>query len=82
MIGNKKDAAGAENDADASDSRMKLPRCQDLTNGGSHEHEASAQLDRWFDAQLTQMYSEVVSEPLPKAFLDLLERLREKTNTR
>jgi len=81
MIGNKKDAAGAENDADASDSGMASRR-QDVTDGGSHKHEASAQLDRWLDAQLTQMYSEVVSEPLPKAFLDLLERLREKTNAR
>jgi len=82
MTGNKKDTVGAENGADASDSRMASRRRQDVTDGGSHEYEASAQLDRCFDAQLTQMYSEVVSEPLPRAFLDLLERLREKTNAR
>jgi len=79
MTGNKKDAVGPDNDADESDSRMTLQRWQQLTDGGPHGRAASAQLARWFDAQLTQMYSEVVSEPLPKAFLDLLERLREKT---
>jgi hypothetical protein len=47
-------------------------------NGGAKDFGTPAQLDRWFDAQLMQMYSEVVSEPLPKEFLDLLDKLREK----
>jgi hypothetical protein len=35
-------------------------------------------MDRWFDTQLNKLYAEVVSEPLPKDFLDLVEKLREK----
>jgi hypothetical protein len=51
---------------------------QGPANGGSKDFGTPAQLDRWFDTQLMQMYSEVVSEPLPKEFLDLLDKLREK----
>jgi hypothetical protein len=36
-------------------------------------------MDRWFDTQLNKLYAEVVSEPLPKEFLELVEKLREKT---
>ena len=45
---------------------------------GLPEFESPAQRDSWFDAQLMQIYTEVVSEPLPKEFLDLLDKLREK----
>lgn len=54
------------------------PMSQRPANGGSKDFGTPAQLDRWFDAQLMQMYSEVVSEPLPKEFLELLDKLREK----
>lgn len=53
------------------------PKPQQPSNG-SVDFGTPAQLDRWFDSQLMQMYSEVVSEPLPKEFLDLLDKLREK----
>jgi hypothetical protein len=52
---------------------------QETANGNLLGFEAPAKLDYWFNSQLMQMYSEVVSEPLPKELLDLLERLREKT---
>jgi hypothetical protein len=39
----------------------------------------TAIVDRWFDRQLNQLYSDVLSEPLPKEFLELIEKLREKT---
>lgn len=42
----------------------------------------SATADRWFDRQLNQLYSEVISEPLPKEFLELIDKLREKTPTK
>ena len=41
-----------------------------------------ATVDRWFDRQLNQLYAEVVSEPLPKEFLELIDKLREKTPTK
>ena len=39
----------------------------------------TAMVDRWFDRQLNQLYSDVISEPLPKEFLELIEKLQEKT---
>jgi hypothetical protein len=39
----------------------------------------TAMVDRWFDRQLNQLYSDVISEPLPKEFVELIEKLREKT---
>lgn len=53
------------------------PKPQQSGNGAV-DFGTPAQLDRWFDSQLMQMYSEVVSEPLPREFLDLLDKLREK----
>ena len=41
-----------------------------------------ATADRWFDRQLNQLYSEVISEPLPKEFLELIDKLRAKTPTK
>jgi hypothetical protein len=41
-----------------------------------------ATVDRWFDRQLNQLYSEVISEPLPKEFLELIDKLRDKTPTK
>lgn len=41
-----------------------------------------ATVDRWFDRQLNQLYSEVISEPLPKEFLELIDKLSEKTPTK
>jgi hypothetical protein len=41
-----------------------------------------ATIDRWFDRQLNQLYSDVVSEPLPKEFTELIDKLREKTPTK
>jgi hypothetical protein len=41
-----------------------------------------ATVDRWFDRQLNQLYSEVISEPLPKEFQELIDKLREKTPTK
>jgi Anti-sigma factor NepR len=46
---------------------------------GKDDRRNAAGVDRWFDRQLNQLYSDVISEPLPKEFLDLIEKLREKT---
>jgi Anti-sigma factor NepR/PKC-activated protein phosphatase-1 inhibitor len=39
----------------------------------------TASVDHWFDRQLNQLYTDVISEPLPKEFVELIEKLREKT---
>ena len=46
------------------------------------QEQGPATVDRWFDRQLNQLYSEVISEPLPKEFLELIDKLREKTPTK
>lgn len=67
----------------ATETKMTLQRTQhapkDASKGGLPKFQSPAQLDSWFDAQLMQVYSEVVSEPLPKEFVDLLQKLKDKT---
>jgi hypothetical protein len=45
----------------------------------THNRQDTAMVDRWFDRQLNQLYSDVISEPLPKEFLELIDKLREKS---
>lgn len=79
MTETKKEAAAPDSDMNTPDSETTLRQWQKLNNGRLPGFDTPAQLDNWFDAQLVQIYSEVVSEPLPKEFLDLLEKLREKS---
>jgi len=81
MAENKKETVAPDSDKNGPDSEMTPQYWQQLTSGSFPGFESPAQLDNWFDAQLVQIYSEVVSEPLPKEFLDLLEKLREKSKT-
>lgn len=81
MAESKKETIVPDSDKNVSDSNMTPQYWQHLSNGNLPNFESPAQLDNWFDAQLMQMYSEVVSEPLPKEFLDLLEKLREKSKS-
>lgn len=39
---------------------------------------APAVLDRWFDAQLGRLYSDVASEPVPVEMLQLISKLKKK----
>ena len=34
-----------------------------------------APMDRWFQQQLTVLYNDVVNEPLPKEFLEILGKI-------
>jgi hypothetical protein len=34
-----------------------------------------APMDRWFQQQLTLLYNDVVNEPLPKEFLEILGKI-------
>ena len=75
----KKADATPDQDMNIPDSEMTLRQWQQLNNGSLPNFQSPAQLNNWFDAQLVQIYAEVVSEPLPREFLDLLEKLREKS---
>jgi Anti-sigma factor NepR len=79
MTETKKEAEAPGGDMNIPDPEMTLRRWQQLNDGKMPSFESPAQLDNWFDAQLVQIYAEVVSEPLPKEFLDLLDKLREKS---
>jgi hypothetical protein len=39
-----------------------------------------ATVERWFDRHLNKLYADVISEPLPREFLELIDKLREKTS--
>jgi hypothetical protein len=75
MSESKKLIGASDNTAVGSDPKLKSV---EPTNGVFRDFGTPTQLDHWFDSQLMQMYSEVVSEPLPKEFLELLDKLREK----
>ena len=78
MAEGKKDGVASDGDKTPTELDMTLQQRPRLSNGKSPSFQSPAQLDSWFDAQLMQVYSEVVSEPLPKEFVDLLQKLREK----
>ena len=78
MAERKNEGVASERDKTVTETEMTLQRSQQGAGNGHPKFESSAQLDSWFDAQLMQVYSEVVSEPLPKEFIDLLQKLREK----
>lgn len=78
MAERKNEGVAPERDKSVTDIEMTLQRSQQGGPGGLPKFQSPAQLDSWFDAQLLQVYSEVVSEPLPKEFIDLLQKLREK----
>ena len=40
------------------------------------ERRAPAVLDRWFDAQLGRLYSDVAAEPVPVEMLQLISKLK------
>ena len=60
----------------------KRPQQNDMIDKMDESSKQGPMVDRRFDRQLNQLYSEVVSEPLPKEFLELIDKLREKTPTK
>lgn len=87
--GEKADRSGTDPKPTGSDQKdAPLPgadRAQqhDMTDKMDQFHKQDpAPIDRWFDRQLNQLYSDVISEPLPKDFLELIDKLREKTPTK
>lgn len=82
MAEQKNDESAQPRDKKATEQEMTLHQPQQLRNGTVPSFQSPAQLDSWFDAQLMQVYSEVVSEPLPREFLDLLQKLKDKKSAR
>jgi hypothetical protein len=95
MAGIDKTSPGAQRDPNSGQDRRDSERKATITGTTStnvqqpkpgvikkmdrQNRQDTAMVDRSFDRQLNQLYSDVVSEPLPKEFLELIEKLREKT---
>ena len=87
-VGNKPGAGGTDPAASGSDQQNATrPETAGVQQGHSMDDKTD-KLDTteggtavpWFDRQLNQLYTEVISEPLPKEFLELIDKLREKTS--
>jgi hypothetical protein len=73
-------AAGSHQEGASPSRSTDRPQQHDMTDKmDQFRKQDPATIDRWFDRQLNQLYSDVVSEPLPKDFLELIDKLREKT---
>jgi hypothetical protein len=57
----------------------RQPKSRVMKEMDTQNRQDTAMVDRWFDRQLNQLYSDVISEPLPKEFLELIDKLREKS---
>jgi Anti-sigma factor NepR len=91
MAGNEKSTGGgtdpktggSDQQTAVQPDRVQRPQQSDMTDKMDVSNkQGPAMVDRWFDRQLNQLYSEVVSEPLPKEFLELIDQLRDKTPTK
>ena len=87
-VGNKPGAGGTDPTATGSD-QQNVARPENAgVRQGSSMNDKTDKFDKseggtavpWFDRQLNQLYTEVISEPLPKDFLELIDKLREKTS--
>lgn len=68
---------GIVNDDDKdNDVKSAVTSPQDPQAGAKAGRRAPAVLDRWFDAQLGRLYSDVASEPVPVEMLQLISKLK------
>ena len=63
------------NDKDK-DVKSDVIASQEPQSRKSGERRAPAVLDRWFDAQLGRLYSDVAAEPVPVEMLQLISKLK------
>jgi hypothetical protein len=72
MIDKKDESMKARPEKQASEGMMDIPQ-------GSKDNpsaKAPPVQDRWFDTQLSRMYADLASEPVPKEMLSLLDKLK------
>jgi hypothetical protein len=74
MIDKKDESVKAQPEKQASEGAMDIPQ----GNKVNPNAKAPPVQDRWFDTQLSRMYADLASEPVPKEMLSLLDKL--KTN--
>ena len=71
-------APGAGTVTDEKDNNVKreVTASQESQSPKSEQRRAPAVLDRWFDAQLGRLYSDVATEPVPVEMLQLISKLK------
>lgn len=62
------------NDDKDNDVKSDVTASQESQKDG--QRRAPAVLDRWFDAQLGRLYSDVATEPVPVEMLQLISKLK------
>ena len=66
-----------EKEAEAKAVKNTMAQAQEPSSPGSGTcRRAPAVLDRWFDAQLGRLYSDVATEPVPVEMLQLISKLK------
>jgi hypothetical protein len=63
-------------DEKAKDVKNNSMQAQEPRTAAQSGRRAPAVLDRWFDAQLGRLYSDVASEPVPVEMLQLISKLK------
>lgn len=56
--------------------KSNTAQSQEPNTGSKARRRAPAVLDRWFDAQLGRLYSDVAAEPVPVEMLQLISKLK------
>jgi hypothetical protein len=64
------------NDKDRDAKREVIPTQDPQARPKKDGRRAPAVLDRWFDAQLGRLYSDVAAEPVPVEMLQLISKLK------
>jgi hypothetical protein len=67
---------GIVSDDKDNDVKSEVISSQESSSRKSGERRAPAVLDRWFDAQLGRLYSDVAAEPVPVEMLQLISKLK------
>ena len=68
--------AGKVNDEKDKDVKSEVTASPESQTQKPDHRSAPAVLDRWFDAQLGRLYSDVASEPVPVEMLQLISKLK------
>lgn len=72
MTEQKKESLKVRPAQQAAEGMMDIPNA----NKGNPNAKAPPVQDRWFDTQLSRMYADLASEPVPKEMLSLLDKLK------
>jgi hypothetical protein len=65
-----------EKDEETRAVKQSMAQTQQSSSGHRSGRRAPAVLDRWFDAQLGRLYSDVATEPVPVEMLQLISKLK------